>query len=1487
MLLRIVCVKTLLCMAACCALTTSASAYDLTINIAGEGSVTLDPPGGTYDPGTSVTLTGNAESEWEFYWWIVDAGTPSETRSRSNPLSIVMNADRVVTAVFVPTIPSANVRLLTDTSPCYRAGGPDDVVTVEVSLDNLSEPAYLAEVHLVYDPLILIWTGTTLNLPSGWVELQDDHASGTIDLAAATFTSPIEDDHTIATITFAVAGEPSCTAGLVDFSASLQTLLSVNGPPYAFEPTRVPLPLISVEDDEPPVIAACPTDIDVLCLSDLPAAATDLAEFEAQGGVVSDNCGVVYVSHEGDSALVNKQITRTYRVVDRCANEAFCDQVITFTDAEPPTFAGCPANIVVENDTGECNAMVTWTPPTANDNCDGAVTPVGTHSPGDTFAVGTTAVAYTATDALGNESICTFNVTVNDTEDPSITCPSDITVANDAGVCQAAVTVPVPTTGDNCGVASVTNDFNGTADASGTYPVGTTTVTWTVTDTHNNTNQCTMDVTVNDTENPSITCPDDITTDNDPGVCEAAVTVPAPTTGDNCGVASVTNDFNDTADASGTYPVGTTTVTWTVTDTHGNTSQCTMDVTVNDTEDPSITCPSDITVANDPGVCEAAVTVPAPTTGDNCGVASVTNDFNDTADASGTYPVGTTTVTWTVTDTHGNTDQCTMDVTVNDTEAPAVTSCPPDQVVAFDAQCVATLPDLTGLVEATDNCATNLILTQDPAVGEEISTPTLVTITIGDGNGNESDCQLTLTPEDQTPPEITTCPADRILPALADCAATIPDLTGEVEATDNCDTDLTITQDPAVGTLITTQTTVTITVTDDALLTATCPVVVTPEDGEDPVITVLPPDQDVAVDDNCQALLPDLTGGVEATDNCDDDLTITQDPSAGTPITTPTTVTIAVTDDNGNFASDTVLVTPTDGIAPVVSGCPTDQTIAYDGSCTATLPDLTVGVSGDDNCDVDVTITQVPPAGTAITTPTLVTITVSDSGGNESECALTVTPEDQTPPVITQCAADQALAAGADCTAAVPDLTGEIVATDNCDATPAITQNPTAGTVITGPTLVLITATDAAGNTDECTATLTIVDETPPTITACAPDQDVIADANCEALVPDLTGAVTAEDNCDPNPTITQDPLAGSLMTDDTLVTISVVDSSSNEAQCYTVLTLADNLPPTITCPPDIDVNADAGGCTATLDAAAIGMPAVADNCTAMQDIAVTWTRSDGATNLTEPFDSADSPIAITWTATDEDGNADDCVQYVTVAEWNEVDVEIWLPGSTPATRCIHFVTDVCSAFTDTPIDFVQVVPGEPVRAIVTLTVPCGDWLQLCAKDEQHTLWNTVALTQTGSVYTASDDLLLIGGDTDNDGDVDAEDVSWFIYQYGTLAVDGDCPPLFPGQKDADFDNDGMVDTDDYTFLSFAWNSDTDCACSNASGNLGGAQPWVHVDALPAHVARAVDLNHDDRMDYEDVRLFESRNGLPHRLSDRMARATSTHSDVGHADVRQ
>ena len=117
-----------------------------------------------------------------------------------------------------------------------------------------------------------------------------------------------------------------------------------------------------------------------------------------------------------------------------------------------------------------------------------------------------------------------------------------------------------------------------------------------------------------------LTCPapqGDVTPlDNDPGVCGAFASVIAGTSA-VCNNA-VINDFNGGgANASGIYPVGTTTVTFSTVDDFGNPLSCSTTVTVADTEGPTINCPTSINIHLDPGACDAIVDYSLNAT-DNC-----------------------------------------------------------------------------------------------------------------------------------------------------------------------------------------------------------------------------------------------------------------------------------------------------------------------------------------------------------------------------------------------------------------------------------------------------------------------------------------------------------------------------------------------------------------------------------------------------------------------------------------------------------------------------------------------------------------------------------------------------------------------------------------------------------------------------------------------------------------------------------------------------
>ena len=160
-----------------------------------------------------------------------------------------------------------------------------------------------------------------------------------------------------------------------------------------------------------------------------------------------------------------------------CGNTKTYTLNITGQDNTPPSLT-CPGNISQPNDRGTCDAVVTYTNPTPTDNCPGATVSCSPAS-GSVFPVGTTTVTCTATDVGGNSTPCTFTVTVNDTTDPVISCPSNISQSNDAGQCGAVVTYATPSATDNCTSSSIGSrafSYSGNI-VNWTVPAGVTTIT--------------------------------------------------------------------------------------------------------------------------------------------------------------------------------------------------------------------------------------------------------------------------------------------------------------------------------------------------------------------------------------------------------------------------------------------------------------------------------------------------------------------------------------------------------------------------------------------------------------------------------------------------------------------------------------------------------------------------------------------------------------------------------------------------------------------------------------------------------------------------------------------------------------------------------------------------------------------------------------------------------------------------------------------------
>jgi len=154
---------------------------------------------------------------------------------------------------------------------------------------------------------------------------------------------------------------------------------------------------------------------------------------------------------------------------------------------------------------------------------------------------------------------------------------------------------------------------------------------------------------------------------NEPPVASCQdITVPAVT---GCDATAVATDFDDgtidpdghplvfTVDPSGPYSAGATDVTITVEDPFGMSDTCDATITVTDSGFPTITCPADISMPST--IAGGEVVSFSVTATDDC-------DPSPTivcVPASGSiFPVGTTTVTCTATDSSGNEATCAFNV---------------------------------------------------------------------------------------------------------------------------------------------------------------------------------------------------------------------------------------------------------------------------------------------------------------------------------------------------------------------------------------------------------------------------------------------------------------------------------------------------------------------------------------------------------------------------------------------------------------------------------------------------------------------------------------------------------------------------------------------------------------------------------------------------------------------------------------------------------
>lgn len=352
---------------------------------------------------------------------------------------------------------------------------------------------------------------------------------------------------------------------------------------------------------------------------------------------------------------------------DTFGNIDSCAFTITLKDTIKPTIV-CPGNITAYAGNNCDYVIPNYSPSTVFDNCASVFSLLLTQYPNVGSVINTdTTLVLSANDGNGNVNSCSFQITLLDTISPSIICPNDTVINNDVGDCGATVVLGAPLVVDNCLITSLLNDVNNSGNASDYYPEGITTVTWTVVDGSSNNSTCSYDVEIVDVEPPVINCVNDTIINTDNNSCDAIFNFTNTGT-DNCSY--VINQIAGLPSGS-IFPAGITLNRFVATDPSGLTDTCSFVVTVVDSQSPTIICSNGIVI------CDSNVALALPIVADNCMIATVTNDYNLSNDASSIYPIGITVVNWTVTDTSGNSSTCTTVVEVE--EKPSIANAGTDQ----------------------------------------------------------------------------------------------------------------------------------------------------------------------------------------------------------------------------------------------------------------------------------------------------------------------------------------------------------------------------------------------------------------------------------------------------------------------------------------------------------------------------------------------------------------------------------------------------------------------------------------------------------------------------------------------------------------------------------------------------------------------------------------------------------------------------------------
>ncbi|MDX8393532.1 MAG: HYR domain-containing protein [Mariprofundales bacterium] len=1135
--------------------------------------------------------------------------TATDTRNNSNTtIATITVVDQTPPVIIPPaniTIAAIDIYGTTNTDPYVLA-----FLNAVIATDNVNIDVYGVTndvpVNLLLGTTLITFTATDIygNSSSATALLTVQNQTAPLVQAPAAITVAAVDVYGVAAIdvyvqsflNFASAIDSGGQALTVSNNAPVQLPIGITTVIFTatdfYAHIGIATSTISVVDMQAPQLSL-PTNL-ILAAQD--AGGMPATDFYAQqflaAAIAFDNVDAYTIVQNNAPAVFPIGDTVVQFVSsDLYGNTANATALVQVRDLQQPV-VNAPAAIIVNavsaSGTSTTNGIIAsfLNSASAIDNVDGIMQTITNNAP-NPVPLGMTTIIFSVIDGYGNIGQASSSINVVDNIAPQLIVPG--ATSKEATGTLTPIGLGIAVVIDN-----VDQNLQGIASNRGPFGVGIHTITWTVQDKAGNSATGTQIVTITDTTPPAISTPAPVTlATND------VFGVPVNDVYAQAWLASVivTDAVEGTMAASnnalaqgGFFPIGQTTVTFTASDSYGNTARVSSTITVADMTAPVVIAPMDLYVnsivdnygnwiqdANEPSILAF---LSGATVSDNVSVIANNQIVNNVANMT-KFPFGTTLVTFSATDFYGNTGTATANIIVSDLTPPTIIS-PVD--IYIEATARLTLVNIISPT-ASDNIDPAPTISQNPYTQYFPVGVNIVTWTAADIYGNTSSVIQTITISDTTLPTITPPPA-LVVPAVDMYGTPMTDsyvqnFLRAATANDIVSGSIITSHNIITGTVFSLgMNTVIWTAIDESGNSITASSILEVTDQTPPIITP-PIDLYVFANDVYGIAATDVyvqsfLHGATAIDNVVSVLpAISNDVYAMTQFSLGLhPVTFMVSDSYGNTATALAYIVVQDG-APIMTTVPSDQYInAVDAAgIVATHPDIVAWLAlatATDNINGVIIPNNDAPFTFPLDVTTMVTFSAIDSYGNITTATANLTINDLTSPVIIPPA--NIVLAAVNAAGAPSDLyvqnsfLAQVTASDNVDASVLVSNNAPAQLPL-GVTAVSFSTIDAAGNSSSAIATITVIDQTPPNIQVPAP---ITINATTASGIPQtdpyiasFLQAVSAQDNVDGIIQTTNNAPTLFAM-GSTSVTFSAQDAVGNITNS-TVSVLVNNMSNTIT----------------------------------------------------------------------------------------------------------------------------------------------------------------------------------------------------------------------------------------------------------------------------------------------------------------------------------